>query len=215
MPDQVISASSGFMAGTVFHETITASATLKAETRVVTINSSSATTTTFPAIPDAGVVLYITNVGTGTATLTAATGVTWDGSNQSITLYPGEHITVVSTSTTRYHLFRSGTARQVLTANGAITIPVSDAFSVVVLNKAGVLAATLAAPVTLTDDGKILIVTAATANAHTVTNTSPGFNNAGAGGDVGTFGGAVGDGFMCVAFGAIWNVISAKNVTFA
>lgn len=217
MPDQVTSTTSGYMAGVVFHETLTASATLKSETRVVTLNAATPITATFPAPPEAGVVYYITNVSTATAAihvLTAASGVTWDATNQSISIYPGEHIIAVSTSVTRYNVFRLGTARQMLTANGAISIPASDQVSVVGLSKAGVLAATLASPTAGVDDGKIMFISAQTANAHTVTLTA-GFNAGTTGTDVATFGGAIGDGMGIVALGGVWNVLYLRNVTLA
>jgi hypothetical protein len=40
---------------------------------------------------------------------------------------------------------------------------------------------TIAAPTAGADDGKELVIVSTTAFAHTVTNTSPGFNNNGAG----------------------------------
>ena len=100
---------------------------------------------------------------------------------------------------------------QVGSANGAITI--KDGF--VVLTKAGVAAMTLADPTATTDDGKELTVIALTANAHTVTIAS-GLNGAGAGADVGTFGGAVGDRFTVVAYNGKWYASGVNvNVTFA
>lgn len=100
---------------------------------------------------------------------------------------------------------------QVGSANGAITI--KDGY--VVLTKAGVAAMTLADPTATTDDGKELTVIALTANAHTVTIAS-GLNGAGAGADVGTFGGAVGDRFSVVAYNGKWYASGVNvNVTFA
>ena len=100
---------------------------------------------------------------------------------------------------------------QVGSANGAITI--KDGF--VVLTKAGVAAMTLADPTATTDDGKELTVIATTANAHTVT-IAGGLNGVGAGADVGTFGGAVGDRFSVVAYNGKWYASGVNvNVTFA
>ena len=96
-------------------------------------------------------------------------------------------------------------------ANGAIAAKTG----VVMLTKAGVAAMTLAAPTAGTDDGKVLSIVAATANAHTVTQTTPGFNNAGTSGDVATFGGAIGDSMQIVAYNGRWHVISLRNVTLA
>lgn len=100
---------------------------------------------------------------------------------------------------------------QVASADGAITIK----SGVVMLTKAGVAAMTLAAPTAGTDDGKELTIIAATAQAHTVT-IGGGLNGAGAGADVGTFGGAVGDRFSVVAYNGAWYASGAHvNVTFA
>ena len=100
---------------------------------------------------------------------------------------------------------------QVAAANGAITIK----SGYVVLTKAGVAAMTLADPTATTDDGKELTVIATTANAHTVT-IAGGLNGVGAGADVGTFGGAVGDRFTVVAYNGKWYASGVNvNVTFA
>lgn len=95
-----------------------------------------------------------------------------------------------------------------LTADGAITI----AHGTVFLNKAGVLAATLDTPPT-DMDGCTLKVIAATANAHTITQTTPGFNGGGTASDVATFGGAKGDSIELVGYGGVWYVSSVRNVT--
>ena len=93
--------------------------------------------------------------------------------------------------------------------NGAITIK----HGLVPLTKAGVAAMTLAAPIAGTDDGKMLYIIAATANAHTVTIAN-GLSGVGAGADVGTFGGAVGDRVVLVAYNGIWYPVVNINVTF-
>lgn len=95
-------------------------------------------------------------------------------------------------------------------ANGAIALPTSM-LTVVNLTKAGVAAMTLADP-TAAIEGAIMVINTETAQAHTVTNTT-GFNGAGAGGDVATWGGAIGDGMVLVALNAKWNVVVLKNVT--
>jgi hypothetical protein len=95
---------------------------------------------------------------------------------------------------------------QELTADGAITIPCGF----VVLNKAGVLAATLAAP---TYDGQWLVIVSETANAHTLDLATSGVNGGSA--DVGTFGGAVGDGVSLFSLGGHWYSFGGTNVTFA
>jgi hypothetical protein len=58
-------------------------------------------------------------------------------------------------------------------------------------------------------------IVSATAAAHTVTAATIGFNAADAAGDVGTFGGAVGDGLTVLAYGGEWLVLRNVNVTLA
>lgn len=99
---------------------------------------------------------------------------------------------------------------QAITADGAITLK----SGLVILNKAGAIAATLAAPTATTDDGKELNIVSITAQAHTVT-VAGGINGTGASGDVGTFGGAIGDGFTVIAYGGKWYQKTNTNVTFA
>lgn len=95
-------------------------------------------------------------------------------------------------------------------ADGAITIK----HGLVAITKAGVCALTLAAPTAGTDDGKILYIVATTANAHTVTIAN-GLSGAGAGADVGTFGGAVADRVVLIAYNGAWYPLVNVNVTFA
>lgn len=101
---------------------------------------------------------------------------------------------------------------QELTDSGAITIK----SGVVILNKAGVIAATLADPTATTDDGKVLRIYSITAQAHTVDNSAgSGYNGGGAGADVGTFGGAIADHFTLLAWQGVWYVLDNVNVTLA
>lgn len=99
---------------------------------------------------------------------------------------------------------------QVASANGAITIP-SGGESLVFITKAGVCALTLGVPTTAQNGVKITVV-ATTAHAHTVTAATIGFNAGDAGADVGTFGGAIGDGFSVVAYGGEWYVQPGTNL---
>ena len=96
-------------------------------------------------------------------------------------------------------------------ANGAIGLT----SGIIHFTKATAAVMTLADPASGTDDGKILIMNSATAAAHTVTNAGSGFNGGGAASDVGTFGGAIGDGFSVYAYGGEWWVINNINVTLA
>lgn len=63
------------------------------------------------------------------------------------------------------------------------------------------------------DDGKRLHVIATTAHAHTLTRSTTGFNDGGAGADVATFGGAKGDNITIVAYAGKWYVESVIGVT--
>ena len=96
-------------------------------------------------------------------------------------------------------------------ANGAISI----APQVAVITKGTAAAMTIAAPTATTHDGIIIEIVSTTAAAHTVTATTIGFNAADAGGDVGTFGGAIGDGLRIVAYQGEWYVLNNINVTIA
>jgi len=94
--------------------------------------------------------------------------------------------------------------------NGAAAIAPE---AMVVFTKAGVLAATLGTP-TAAQNGTVMTFVAGTANAHTVTAATIGFNAGDDAKDVATFGGAIGDNFTVMAYGGEWLVLSATNVTF-
>ena len=92
--------------------------------------------------------------------------------------------------------------------DGAIAI----APGVVKITKAGIAALTLADPAA-GDEGTVMIITAATAFAHTVSNAAgSGFNSGGALSDVATFGGAIGDTMVIVAVALKWHAVSLRNV---
>lgn len=95
---------------------------------------------------------------------------------------------------------------QILTDSGAITIPSGTVF----LNKAGVIAATLAAP---TGEGLELAIVSLTAQAHTVDMATSGVNGGSA--DVGTFGGAIYDRTTLISIGGHWYQKNVTNVTWA
>lgn len=99
---------------------------------------------------------------------------------------------------------------QVMSADGAITM--KD--GIVVVTKGSACAMTLAAP--NADDNGVLIIDSHTAQAHTLT-ISGGLRNAGSGSDVGTFGGAIGDGIVLYAYNGAWYPVPGTNtnVTFA
>lgn len=99
---------------------------------------------------------------------------------------------------------------QVMSAAGAITIK----SGIVVITKSdGACAVTLAAP--NADDNSVLIIDSHTAQAHTVT-LAGGLRGAGSGADVGTFGGAIGDGIVLYAYNGAWYPVPGTNtnVTF-
>lgn len=100
-----------------------------------------------------------------------------------------------------------------VTANGAITIP-DYGRKTVFVNKAGVCAMTLAAPSTA-QNGVELCFVSMTAQAHTLTVATIGMNDLGTSGDVGTFGGAKGDGITVQAYNGDWWVTRNTNVTLA
>lgn len=100
-------------------------------------------------------------------------------------------------------------------ADGAVT----QKSGILIVTKAGVCAMTIADPVSGDpdaggDDGKVLTVVSATAQAHTLSNAAgSGFNAGGSGADVGTFGGAKGDHLTILAYGGDWYVLNNVNVT--
>lgn len=98
---------------------------------------------------------------------------------------------------------------QVLAADGAITIQEGYAF----LSKSSAGAFTLAAP-GKEMNGCRLSLFAVSAQAHVVTYTA-GFNGSGAGTDTATFGGAVGDKLVVVAYNGIWYVETNTNITLS
>lgn len=93
-------------------------------------------------------------------------------------------------------------------AAGAVTI---ESHVALITKADGAAALTLAVPSTA-ENGTVITFIAGTAQAHTVTATTVGFNLTNAGGDVGTFGGAVGDGFSVIAAGGEWYVMPGTNL---
>lgn len=92
-------------------------------------------------------------------------------------------------------------------ADGAIPLYSHTA----VLTKAGVNAMTLAVPTATTHDGVTITVMSTTANAHTVTATTVGFNAGDAASDVATFGAAIGNSFSFVAYQGEWYVMNTPD----
>jgi hypothetical protein len=103
-----------------------------------------------------------------------------------------------------------GHKQTLASADGAIAAKTGT----VVITKGSAAALTLADPTAGTDDGCRLFIVSATAFAHTVSNAAgSGFNAGGAASDVGTFGGARGDGFEVEAYNGVWYVRNLRNVT--
>lgn len=96
-------------------------------------------------------------------------------------------------------------------ADGAIGVK----SGVVAITKGSAAALTLAAPVAGDDDGSRLTIVSETAFAHTVTQTTPGFNNGSTAADVATFGAAAGNCLELVARNGVWWTTQAKGVTLA
>jgi hypothetical protein len=109
----------------------------------------------------------------------------------------------------------------VFSANGAVDITLPNIPSTVVITKGSACAITLARPVAGAptvggNDGQRITFLSTTAFAHTVTQTTPGFNGAGASKDVATFGGTVGDSFVVEAYNATWYIVgTSSGITLA
>jgi hypothetical protein len=97
-----------------------------------------------------------------------------------------------------------------LTANGAINPHASANY---IITKAGVLAATLAAPTAGTDDGVTITITSSTAFAHTLTATGL-LNTGSAAVNLATFAAFAGAGLTLQAFNGTWNILSSVGITF-
>jgi hypothetical protein len=100
-----------------------------------------------------------------------------------------------------------------VTGDGAISIPAGNTTYFITENIDGA-AMTLVDPTATTHDGLTLTFIATTAQAHALDNSAgSGFNGVGAGADVGTFGGAVGDMIQLMAYQGVWYVTINTNVT--
>lgn len=156
----------------------------------------------FGLVSSAGVIAAYVNPTTGVLTIPGALNVA------GATTYSG------ATTFTGAVTFSGGIvpASQVISADGAITIK----SGVVTITKGTAAVITLAAPTVTTDDFKSLKIESTTAAAHTVTNTSPGFNNGSTASDVATFGAAIANGFELIAYQGVWYTFgTAKGVTLA
>lgn len=102
-----------------------------------------------------------------------------------------------------------------LLVNGAIPIGPPLVPAIYQINKAGVLADTLAAPVSgnTSDDGKVIYIVSNTANAHTVTATGL-YQSGSAAVNLATFAAFAGAGMQLMALQGKWVVITSVGVTF-
>jgi len=98
--------------------------------------------------------------------------------------------------------------QQIMAANGAITLVDGEVF----ITKGSAAALTLAAP-PVAMDGANLLIQSTTAFAHTITQTTPGFNGGSTGSDVVTFGGAIGDALLLTAYQGVWLIKGVRNVS--
>ncbi len=101
---------------------------------------------------------------------------------------------------------------QNLVANGTITV--KSGVVKIAKTVAGVVAATLANPTDVTDDFKKLLIISDQAQLNTVTVTG-GLGNGGAGEDVITFSGVVGDCVELTAYGGYWYITGGHQFTVA
>ena len=101
---------------------------------------------------------------------------------------------------------------QLLVADGAITV--KNGVCVIAKTVAGVVAATLADPTDVTDNYKRLTIISGQAQANTVTSATS-FGGGGAGEDVCTFSGAIGDSLSLIAYGGKWYITGSHQATIA
>lgn len=119
--------------------------------------------------------------------------------------------TTVSATAAELNLNDKDTVQN-LVADGAITV--KNGVCKIAKTVAGVVAATLANPTATTDDFKRLLIISNQTQANTVTVTG-GFGNGGAGEDVITFSGVVGDCVELMAYGGYWYIVGGHQYTVA
>jgi len=118
--------------------------------------------------------------------------------------------TAVTASAAELNLLDLG--YQLLVADGPITV--KNGLCAIAKTVAGVVAATLANPTAGADDFKRLTIVNAQAQANTVTLTG-GFGGGGAGEDVCTFSGVIGDCLSLMAYGGKWYITGSHQATIA
>lgn len=152
-------------------------------------------------INDAALSLQAFGAGTDTIDdVATATGVAVAGKSTSVFWCP--------VAGKWYSLTHSFLALGALAADGAVLPHVQNNY---VITKAGVAALTLAAPTATVDDGKIIVITSNTANAHTLTAT--GLLQTGtATVNLATFAAFAGASITLMAYQGKWNVLSLNAV---
>lgn len=129
----------------------------------------------------------------------------------SSTLTLSDGVALTATATELNKLSDMDTA-QLLVADGAITV--KNGVCLIAKTVAGVVAATLADPTATTDDYKRLTIISNQAQANTVTSASS-FGGGGAGEDVATFSGAIGDTLSLMAYQGKWYITGTHQCTIA
>ncbi len=129
-----------------------------------------------------------------------------------VNLTQGVKLGGVAVTSSAAELNLSDKETQTIAADGAITI--KNGVCVISKTVPGVVAATLADPVDVTDNFKRLTIINGTAHASTVTSASS-FGGGGAGEDVATFSGVAGDTLNLLAYGGKWYVTGVHQCTIA
>jgi hypothetical protein len=120
----------------------------------------------------------------------------------------------------KYHSKMSDLPASQKLVTGDLTVDLTrpNIVNTYILTKGSAAAVTLGAPTAGTPekgghDGFQIKFVAGSAQAHVVTNASPGFNGGGSAKDVATFGGALGDQLSLEAYNGAWYIVSATNIT--
>jgi hypothetical protein len=129
-----------------------------------------------------------------------------------VNLTQGVKLGGVAVTSSAAELNLSDKETQTIAADGAITI--KNGVCVISKTVPGVVAATLADPVDVTDNFKRLTIINGTAHASTVTSASS-FGGGGNGEDVATFSGVVGDTLNLLAYGGKWYITGVHQCTIA
>lgn len=102
------------------------------------------------------------------------------------------------------------------TQAAAVDGPITVKRGTVYITKGSAAALTLAAPTPGVDDDARLAIISTTAFAHTVTQTTPGFNAGSTASDIATFGTAIGNSIELKAYNGVWLTLGTpRGVTLA